>query len=190
MGYHRERHRRRSIRLKNYDYSKSGAYFITICTYDRRCLLGKIRGGGVQLSTIGKIAKGCWFEIPNHFNNVILDCCAVMPNHIHGILFLSGKTNANVGVQYIEPLRKIRKNVASRRINRYQRVIPQSIGSIIRCYKAAVTRWCHREGHSFFRWQRNYYEHVIRNERDLNEIRKYILNNPLKWHLVKDNRRI
>ena len=122
------------------------------------------------LSEIGKIVFDYWFEIPKHFQNVKLDEFCVMPNHIHGILLLN-----NVGVQNFEPLR-----------NKFQHIIPKSIGSIIRTYKTAVTHWSKQNDYNFF-WQRNFYEHIIRNENELNEIREYINNNPLQWELDNEN---
>jgi len=168
--------------LEGFDYSQSGAYFVTLCAHDRRCYLGDAKAGFIELSPIGEIAKQFWSEIPIHFDNVTLDYFVVMPNHVHGVLLTSGIHN--VGVQYIEPLRSQK---LPRQQHQYQKVIPKSIGSIIRSYKAAVTRWCRKNGYKDFRWQRNYHEHVIRNEHDLNEIREYIMNNPLKWELDKEN---
>jgi len=184
MRRQHEKHHRRSTRLRGYDYSKPGAYYVTICTLDKKCYFGKIQSGNIKLTPVGSIVKQYWFEIQNHFDKVKckLDKFVVMPNHVHGILILAN--TKNVGFQYIEPLRR---DVASRQTNKYQRVIPRSIGSIIRCYKAAVTRWCNRMGYKYFHWQRGFYDHVIRDDRDLNRIRDYIINNPLKWHLDKCN---
>jgi putative transposase len=89
MSYNPEIHHRRSIRLKDYDYSSGGAYFITICVKNRECLFGEIIEGKMNLSEIGEIAHNNWLNIPEHFNNVILDEFVVMPNHIHGILILN-----------------------------------------------------------------------------------------------------
>lgn len=130
----------------------------------------------VRLSSVGKIAKQFWKEIPKHYPRVKLDEYIVMPNHLHGIIILTNP----VGAQNFEPLQK--KNLEPLR-NRYQRTIPKSIGSIVRAYKSVVKHWCKNNGRVHFKWQRNYYEHIIRNEQDLNEIREYIINNPLKWEL-------
>jgi REP element-mobilizing transposase RayT len=170
MTYNSELHHRSTIRLKNYDYSKNGAYFVTVCVRNKECVLGNIINGKMVLSETGKIVSEYWFEIPKHFHNVKLDEFCVMPNHIHGILLLN-----NVGVQNFEPLR-----------NKFQHIIPKSIGSIIRTYKTAVTHWCKQNDYNFF-WQRNYYEHIIRNENELSEISEYIFNNPLKWELDNEN---
>lgn len=192
-----ERHHRRSIRLKGYDYSRAGAYFVSVCTHDRICLLGDVISGVVQLSPIGTAALECWMKIPQHFADVELDEFIIMPNHVHGIIFIQNDdvhTNVqNVGVQYIEPLQRISLQNESRRDepkqHQYQHVISRSIGSIIRSYKSAVTRWCKQHRYEHFRWQRNYYERIIRNERELYEVRKYIINNPMKWELDEENPR-
>jgi REP element-mobilizing transposase RayT len=159
-------HQRKSIRLKEYDYSQPGEYFVTICTKNKECLLGEIVDEEVLLSPIGKIAKQCWEEIPEHFDNIELDIFVIMPNHLHGTIII----NPSVGVEYIQPLQKT-----------FQHVIPKSLGSIIRTYKAAVTREYCKYGYHGSCWQRNFFEHVIRSDKDLNNIRDYIINNPVKW---------
>jgi putative transposase len=171
MAHNPDRHRRRSIRLKNYDYSQSGAYFITICTHKRECSFGNIKDGEIELTEVGKTACKYWVEIPEHFAGVQIDEFVVMPNHLHAVVMINP-----VGVQNFEPLQ-----------HRYQHTISKSIGSIIRAYKSTVSHWCKVNEHDYFRWQRNYYEHVIRNEDDLSEIREYIVNNPLKWDLDSEN---
>ena len=164
------RHHRKSVRLKEYDYSQSGEYFVTICTHNHECTLGEIINGEMRLNEIGKIVGKCWKEIPSHFTNVGLDEFVVMPNHLHGILTINEpwvenvQPNTNVGVQNFEPLPQ----------NTYQHIIPKSLGSIIRSYKAAVTHECRECGYHDFRWQRNYYDRIIRNDKELDNIREYI----------------
>ena len=159
---------RKSIRLKYYDYSMPGEYFVTICTFDHVCAFGEIVESEMRLSHAGTIIKHCWEEIPFHFSNVELDDYVIMPNHIHGILILRERT---VGAEYIQPLPQ----------KTFQHVIPNSIPSIVRSFKAAVTRECHKKNYQDFCWQRNYYEHIIRNEKELNNIRDYIAYNVLQW---------
>ena len=177
MKYNPEIHHRRSIRLQGYDYSLLGAYFVTICTQNRVCLFGEIADGKIVLNNAGKIAQQCWLEIPNHFPNVSLDQYVIMPNHVHGIIIINGnddKTNMNnVGVQNFEPL-QIKQN-------QFRKIIPRSIGTIIRGYKIGVTKWFHQNTNINNVWQRNYYEHILRNEESLNQIRQYIINNPINW---------
>ncbi|MEJ5351784.1 MAG: transposase [Melioribacteraceae bacterium] len=180
-----------SISSKHYDYSQPGAYFITICTHNRECLFGKINDGKMFLNDIGEIAKQCWFEIPNHFPNVSLDEFVIMPNHIHGIIILNdnmvdngNNQNVdipNVGVQNFEPLRKKMQQ------NQFQKIIPRSIGSIIRGFKIGVTKWCRQNTNIYTVWQRNYFEHIIRNDIALQRIRQYIVDNPMKWELDMEN---
>ena len=166
------RHHRISIRLKEYDYSQPGEYFITVCTHDHECTLGKIVDGEMRLNEVGRIVEKCWKEIPRHFINVKLDEFVFMPNHLHGILTI----NEPVGVQNFEPLQ-----------NTYQHIVSKSLGSIIRSYKAAVTHECRKCGYHDFRWQRNYYDRVIRNDNELDNIRDYIHNNVLQWAIKRDD---
>jgi putative transposase len=172
MKYDSTVHHRKSIRLQEYDYSQPGEYFITLCTHKKICAFGEVVEDMVLLTRMGEIAGRCWEEIPKHFPMVELDEFVVMPNHIHGIIII----NSSVGVEYIQPLPKT-----------FQHVIPKSLGSIVRSYKAAVSRECRKQKYYDFSWQRNYYEHIIRDDKDLNNIREYIFNNPIKWHFDENN---
>jgi putative transposase len=146
--------------------------------------LGEIADGRMQLNGIGKIVEKCWKDIPLHYMNVKLDEFVLMPNHLHGILTINEPIehiqtnikNINVGVQYFEPLQ-----------NKYQHIIPKSLGSIIRSFKAAATRECQKIAFYHFRWQRNYFDRIIRSENELNFIRDYIHNNVLQWTIKKHN---
>ena len=142
MKYQSQYHRK-SIRLKDYDYSQPGEYFVTICTHSHKCVMGKITYGEMQLNSVGKIAEKCWREIQKHFTNVELDAFIVMPNHLHGIIVI----NPTVGIHNYESLQK----------HAFQHTIRKSLGSIIRAYKGAVKMICHNKGYSEFYWQRNYY---------------------------------
>ena len=171
MKYNPQIHHRRSIRLKGYDYSQAGTYFITICCHDRECLFGKIADVKMMLNDAGKIANECWIEIPKHFPNAILHEHIIMPNHVHGIIELTnGGVEPNVGVENFQPLH-----------NRFQKIIPRSIGSVIRGYKIGVTNWFRNNSEIQDVWQRNYYEHIIRNAQSYQTISNYIINNPAKW---------
>jgi putative transposase len=173
-----EKHHRRSIRLKEYDYSSAGAYFITICIKERRCVLGKIHNSGVLLSLIGKIVNRCRKEIPHHFSYAKLDVFVVIPNHFHGIIVI---TNDGRGVQLNAPT----KNAS----NPCELISPKqkTLSVSIRTFKVAVTTNCKKNGYHDFIWQRNYYERIIRNEDELSEIREYILYNPLQWQFDRGN---
>jgi putative transposase len=105
--------------LRGYDYARERAYFVTICTHERECVLGEIKNGAMKLSGAGEITTACWLEIPRHFQNVSLDEFVIMPDHMHGILILTNRTS--VGVQYIEPRRQQNPN-----LNQYQKVVPES----------------------------------------------------------------
>ena len=176
--YNSEKHHRRSIRLKGYDYSLAGTYFVTICVKERKCVFGDVQNSNVVLSPIGEIVYQCWNEIPNNFNSVKLYVFIVMPNHLHGIVVM---TNACRGVQ----LNALTRNAS----NFYGLISPKqkTLSVIIRTFKAAVTTLCRKNNYHFFELQRNYYEHIVRNEDELNRIREYIINNPLQWQFDKEN---
>ena len=129
MPYNPDIHHRKSIRLKGYDYSQAGLYFITICVHDRKCLLGEIVGDEMILNDFGKIADECWLNIPGHFPNAVLHKHIIMPNHVHGIVELIQK-----GV----PQNELPANQSPR--NDFQKMIPRSIGSIVKGFKIGVTK--------------------------------------------------
>lgn len=207
MKYNSQIHHRRSIRLKGCDYSREGLYFITICCHNRECLFGEITENiGLKnpiqmiLNDAGKIANDCWVQIPEHFPNVILHEHIIMPNHIHGIIELNGSSDLvvqnvdvqnvggrnvvvqNVGVQNFEPLPPTPPQPPPpRQQNKFQKIIPRSIGSIIRGYKIGVTKWFRKNTDIQTVWQRNYYEIIIRNEQSYQTISEYIITNPEKW---------
>jgi len=146
---------RQSIRLKGYDYSQAGLYFLTICLHDRKCLFGKIVDGKMNLNNAGQFSDDCWLKIPEHFPNAVLHEHIIMPNHVHGIIELikSGSPNElsssiGVGVQNFEPLQSPNESLSSNGVqnfepqrNEYQKIIPHSIGSIVRGFKTGVTKW-------------------------------------------------
>jgi len=197
MSYNPDIHNRQSIRLKGYDYSQAGLYFITICCQDRVCRFGCIENGKMMLNDAGKIAETCWFEIPQHFPNAILHEYVVMPNHIHGIVELKSDNVAgvenvgaeNVGAENFLPLRNntdITVGVENfqplqPKKNAFQKMIPRSIGSIVKGFKIGVTKWFRQNTDIETIWQRNYHEHIIRNEQSYQTISQYILNNPATW---------
>lgn len=169
MPYNPDVHHRRSIRLKEYDYTQKGAYFITIVTYRREPLFGEIVDGVMQLNEWGEIARREWFKTAElrPFVELYEDEFVVMPNHAHGILWM----NDDVGAE--------RRSAPTD----MPHVTAGSLGAIVRAYKSAVTYAINaaRQTRGMVVWQRNYYEHIIRNDADLNRIRNYIVNNPLKW---------
>jgi REP element-mobilizing transposase RayT len=142
----------------------------------------------MQLSDAGKIANQCWLDIPNHFPNVILHDFIIMPDHIHGIIELNNK----VGVENLQPRNNENlqpcnvENLQPRR-NEFQKIIPGSVGSIVRGFKIGVTKWMRQNTDIYDVWQRNYYEVIINNDQAYNEISMYISNNPKNW-LIEDEK--
>lgn len=176
MTHDLKKHRRRSIRLKDYDYSQSGAYFITICTHNKEILFGEILDGEMQLNEWGNVVEDCWDEVPRHFKNVELDAFIVMPNHVHGIIIITNDIHVGAGFP-----RPYNKNISGG--------VKHTLGQIVAYFKYQSSKRINsiRGTPGMPVWQRNYYEHIIRNERDLDEIRQYIINNPLKWELDTEN---
>ena len=173
-----ERPQRRSVRLKCYDYSQPGAYFITICTHDRECIFGDVVDGEMRLNEFGKVVAKCWDDLRDHYPLVATDAFVMMPNHVHGIVVLTDDAD-NVGAGF-EPARKTcMKHVVARR----------PLSEIVRGFKTFSSRRVNemRGMRGTPVWQRNYYEHVIRNEKELTEIRHYIINNALKWDVDEEN---
>jgi REP element-mobilizing transposase RayT len=168
------RNNRRSIRIPGYDYSQKGYYFITVCTKNRKESLGRIVKSSTRLTKIGRGVKRSWLAIPNHYPSVCLSEYVIMPNHVHGVIQI---INDSVGVQNFEPLQ-----------NEFQKIIPRSLGCIIRGFKIGVTKWCRNNKISFY-WQRNYYEHVIQDDEALENICFYIKNNPSEWENDIENLR-
>ncbi len=153
-----ERHHRRSTRLRGWDYSRAGVYFVTICTYQRECWLGEIVDGQMRLSAAGHLVEEQWYAIPNHFDCVALDSFVVMPNHVHELIVI-----CRGGVT--PPLRK------------------PTLGRIVAYYKYQTTKavnvFLDASGNRL--WQRNYHDRIVRNERELRAIRQYIRQNPAHW---------
>jgi putative transposase len=185
--------RHHSVRLKNYDYSSAGAYFVTICTQNHECLFGQISVGAgpcarpqMFLSEAGRMIRSVWHEIPSHYPGNDIDKFVVMPNHIHGILIVGAGPRACP-----ENKRKPKSPCGQP-----QGVAPTglSLPDIVHRFKTMTTKQ-YADGvkqlgwQPFYGklWQRSYYEHVIRDEDELNEIRQYILTNPLKWALDREN---
>ncbi len=156
MTYDRTIHNRQSIRLKGYDYSQEGVYFVTICSHGHESLFGEIILEEMIMNQIGKILNVQWFQLPSRFYGIQLDAFVVMPNHIHGIISI------------------------------VESIPGQTIGKIIGAYKSLTAndyiKLCKANNFPIGKlWQRNYYEHIIRDEEDYSRIFEYIENNPLKW---------
>jgi Transposase and inactivated derivatives len=145
---------------------------VTICTQNRECLFGEIVDKEMILNDAGRVAEKCWNDIPIHFPHVELDEWVMMPNHIHGILSIVGAKNFSPLQQ--PPTRKTRGT-------------SKTIGSITRGFKIGVTKWMRQNNVIHHVWQRNYYEHIVRNENEFNRIREYIVNNPIQWEFDREN---
>ena len=148
---------RKPNRLKYYDYSNAGWYFVTICTQNHLHHFGEILDKEMVLNDVGSITNKIWNEIPDHYPTVELDEFIIMPNHIHGIII----NNSDVGERHASPL----------------------LGNIIGSFKSAVTKSVHLYDNNNFKWQRSFYDRIIRNEKELYNIRKYIQQNPHKWDI-------
>jgi len=170
-------HHRRSIRLQGYDYTQAGMYFVTICTHNRVCLFGNIVDEKMKINDAGQVVEKYWNEIPAHFPQVELFDFVVMPNHIHGILFI-GDTPSERAKDF-SPLQQPPRQQTSQR----PCGTSKTIGSVVRGLKIGVTKWIRNQTNIHDVWQRNYWEHIIRNEPELQHIQEYISNNPAKWEL-------
>lgn len=154
--YNPEIHHRRTIRLQEYDYSSDGLYFITICTHQHKTTLGKNIDGQMTLSRSGEIIEKVWNELNTKFPNIICHEYTIMPNHLHGIIQIK---NDIVGEQ-TPPLQQT------------------TLGNIIAFFKYKTTKQVNSDTPL---WQRNYYEHIIRNQQAYEEIAAYIIENPINW---------
>ncbi len=202
MDDHSFEFHRQSIRLRGYDYALPAAYFITIVAAGHRCLFGKIVNNSIRLSGLGMIVQDCWIKIPEHFLNVEIEPHSVMPNHIHGVITILDQTSMpGRGTIYCAPTVELGRtptdgedhhlitgsNPPPPRGNfghnpeKFIRPAPGSLPTIIRTYKAAVSRIAKSELGLSNIWQRNYYEHIIRNQAELERICLYITSNPSNW---------
>jgi REP element-mobilizing transposase RayT len=169
---------RQSARLKNYDYSKSGAYFITI-TVDREGeIFGKIVEGKIKLNKSGEIIKQVWMNLPKQFAKVKLDEFVVMPDHLHGIVVIKeSKSNKESNSNGEGLMNQARTKEGDWILMKNEK---DTLGEILRSFKAKAAKLIREDGFKDFKWHRNYYDHIARDDKDLLIIRKYIKNNPLK----------
>ncbi len=196
MTYNPNRHNRRSLRLKNYDYSRSGAYFITICCANRESRFGKVETGKMILNEFGVIANEEWVKLQERFLNFELDIFQIMPNHIHGIIILNDRHTADPSGAGFTPAQSEdgigKGNKDEDKPGRATaRVAPTgtnpTIGKIIGAYKSLVSNKCleiYKSKNEIMGklWQRNYWEIIIRNDRSYQNIASYIINNPKNWN--------
>ena len=200
--------RRHAMRLRGYDYSQPGAYFVSICAQHRKCLFGTIIDGQMRLNEIGEIVVECWSRIPQHFPSVELGEYVIMPNHIHGIIasnIVEARSPRPAGEEHSTPptvearsprptgeehstpptvgTRSPRPSENTK--NRTDEIRSPSLGKIVAYFKYQFTKHInqHHNMPGTRIWQRNYYDHVIRDDTDLQRIRQYIQDNPMKWAL-------
>jgi putative transposase len=169
MTYDPEKHHRRSIRLKGFDYSRSAVYFVTICVQNRECLFGTISQNQLLLNDAGTMVSAEWLALPARFPSVLLDEFIVMPNHFHGIIYISPDSIADADCKPFDN---------------------PKLGKIIGAFKSIVNNnyitgvktndW---EPFNQRLWQRNYFEHIVRDDSGLQKIQEYIQNNPFTWEI-------
>jgi putative transposase len=198
MAYDPRIHHRRSIRLRGHDYAGGGAYFVTICTQAKECLFGEIVGGEMLLNEAGQLVQKTWDDLPQRFGTLVLDAFQIMPNHLHAIFVLPGPglepaLALATGAPVVQPCPAggsvASKGAASRGAASWGAAsrAPTShrigMGDVVGSFKSictiAVNRLISRTGSRLL--QRDFYEHVIRDVKELEAIRDYIVHNPKRW---------
>jgi putative transposase len=201
MTYDPKQHHRRSIRWFGYDYGQSGAYFVTLCVQGHLCLFGEIVSDSMRMNDAGRMVQATWDELPSHYPGVETDAFVVMPNHIHGIIRLCGRSVGAGPCACPDSEANVRtggkgqpRGAAPTQGDGVCITGPMSLGEVILRFKTLTTKRyadaVKQQGWPAFRgrlWQRNYYEHVIRSEESLNRIRRYIADNPASWAFDEEN---
>jgi len=180
--YGPEKHHRRSIRLKGFDYSRPGVYFVTVCTQDRACVFGDVVAGNIRRNAAGRMIDKWWLELNRGFPNAKTDEYAIMPNHFHGIVFITETSDGGRGGPMCPPVLTSSAPMCAPLSRIVQWFKTMTTNEYIRGVKTAG--WPAFSGRL---WQRNYYEHVVRTDASLNRIREYIRNNPAKWESDREN---
>jgi putative transposase len=171
MTHHPNLPNRHSHRLRDYDYSQAGAYFLTLCLQDRICRFGDVVDGKVRLSSAGEMIDRIWRQMPVRFPSIVLDDWVVMPNHFHGIIILSDLTHPRAETSSAPMISRVIQAYKSETANTYSQGV-RELG-----WPAFIGRL----------WQRDYYDHIIRDEPDLDRIREYIALNPSRWEEDREN---
>ncbi|MBI5841676.1 MAG: transposase [Chloroflexi bacterium] len=163
-------HHRHSIRLQGYDYSQSGAYYVTIVAHGRECLFGEINNGEMRLNRFGQIVQQAWFDLPNHYPHIELGAFCIMPNHVHAVIIIIG---AGLRPAPTEPAPTVR----------------HPLSEIVRAFKSFSAKRINalRKTQGIPVWQRNYYERIIRNDEEHNRIHLYIEANIDNWAMDDEN---
>jgi len=170
MTLYKNKYRIESARCPKWDYTSNGYYFVTICTHNKQSFFGEIINGEMLLNPISEIVALEWQKTEEIRTNIQLDAWVIMPNHIHGIVIIDKETVNGVNETF-------RWNVSTKK----PRLQSDSLGSIIGQFKSVCTRQIWAAGYTDFRWQSRFHDHIIRDEKSLNQIREYIINNPIKW---------
>jgi len=239
VRYDPNKHHRRSIRLKGYDYSRAGAYFLTMVTQGRECMFGQVVDGAMQLNRAGQMVTNAWTDLPARFPFVTVDEFVVMPNHLHAIIILTDRPEPHRGRRGESHAGELRRGESCIRPDADARIrpngvgdhadgpydrgpdgmgdhrdgpnkdrpydrgpnrqrshgtLPQTVGRVVQAFKSVTTHeytiGVRERGWTPFPrrlWQRNYHDRIIRNEDEMNRIRQYIVDNPLKWDLDREN---
>jgi len=180
MTLYKNKYRVETTRLPGYDYASAGRYFITVCTLNREPFLGKIENGQMQLNTNGTIVEQCWYDLPNHYPNLILDAFVVMPNHFHGIMIIVDGVVVDTCVDTgFKPVST--KPVSTNPVSTKKR--PHGLFEFVRALKTFSSRRINEINHTVgqTRWQSRFWDHIIRDEQAFQRIRQYIYNNPSSW---------
>ena len=190
MTFDPEKHHRRSIRLRNYDYSQPGAYFVTICTYQKQSWFGEIKNGQIYLNQLGKIVADEWLKTCKIRPNFKLDEWVIMPNHFHGIVIINDYSGDNQSLGNGQSASRFRRTQFDQLTDHDAppQQKPNSLSSCIAGFKSAVTKRINllRQNTDTPIWQRNYYESILRDEKYLAVVREYIINNPKNWPNDRD----
>jgi REP element-mobilizing transposase RayT len=169
MTLFQNKYRIKSARKPDWNYAWPGWYFVTVCTKNRTCVLGKVTDGAVDLSRVGAYADACWRKIPHHYPKVEIDEFIVMPNHVHGIIVIKGPNPV-----FQRGVATPAKTLVGKEPE------PGSLGNVVGSFKAAVSYGCGKQ-HPGFGWQPRFHDHVIGSEKSLGAIREYIRPNPANW---------
>jgi REP element-mobilizing transposase RayT len=190
MTLFKNKYRVESIRLPGCDYAQPGAYYITIVTHNRQCSFGKIVDGEMILNEFGELAKNEWLKTGIIRTNIVIDAFVVMPNHLHGILIITDNDDGRRGTLQrasttteTETKSESESELGTKTIEQFGKPTKNSIPTIVRLFKSTTTKQINQIRQTPMQplWQRNYYEHVIRNDTELTRIRQYIYNNPKQW---------
>jgi len=186
MVYDPKIHHRRSIRLRGWDYARPGTYFVTLCVEGKEHVFGEVMECEMRLNEWGRIAAACWEELPRHYPDIRLDGFVVMPNHVHGIIEI---IDVGAGLKPALPTRATEFAGAGLKPAPTGAGRTHGLSEIVRAFKTFSARRINRlrgTGGTLL-WQRNYYEHIVRNPRELTMIRDYVATNPVRWDTDPEN---